>query len=617
MKGGKGNVPPVGELRQSQLVGTFGPGSLLDLPEHSVIVSGLDFWHGEMREIHEERLAAELSQMFGRTIALREPPHKDESAGVRQRRGVKVFRFPNWYVAQVEAEWTDPSGRSFRTRPLVRGRDLRGGSKYLGDQGKKHNVVPVRFVRACPRGHIADIDWYAFVQRSADAPMKGELWLDEGGAANDFREIHVRLMLGGAVLARRALADAVKPGIKALGRCKGYAPWLGAQVRESCAETMKLLPRGATHSYFVQSRRVISIPDGSSALREAVNEVYESYLESADGVDEVAFYRKKFERVRAAIAPYDDAVVWAEVERRKSKTNAAPKGARDYKRDEIETFRHPPHGKGVNEPDFTADVLSEKAIPKKLRPLIERIVLVRRLREVVAQYGFTRFEDGVADVIPGGPPTGVQPAHLAEEPTWCPAVENRGEGVFLGFHDAAFTAWREKAKDAIGEREARFGEAFKLWKAQRDIKSDHPFPGLELVLLHSFSHLLLTAVALECGYSASSLRERVYAGPSGHGVLLYTASPGAEGTLGGLVDVGKNLERHIERALELGRTCSNDPICAQHDPQDSREERYRHGAACHGCLLIAETSCEMRNEYLDRSLVVRTADGLGCELFED
>ena len=33
------------------------------------------------------------------------------------------------------------------------------------------------------------------------------------------------------------------------------------------------------------------------------------------------------------------------------------------------------------------------------------------------------------------------------------------------------------------------------------------------------------------------------------------------------------------------------------------EERWLHGAACHGCTLIAETSCEMRNEYLDRALV--------------
>jgi len=46
------------------------------------------------------------------------------------------------------------------------------------------------------------------------------------------------------------------------------------------------------------------------------------------------------------------------------------------------------------------------------------------------------------------------------------------------------------------------------------------------------------------------------------------------------------------------------------------EERFLHGAACHGCLLIAETSCERRNEYLDRSLVVSTVERHGAEFFD-
>jgi hypothetical protein len=68
-------------------------------------------------------------------------------------------------------------------------------------------------------------------------------------------------------------------------------------------------------------------------------------------------------------------------------------------------------------------------------------------------------------------------------------------------------------------------------------------------------------------------------------------------------------------ALELARLCSNDPICSQHSPDRLLEEKYTLGAACHGCLLIAETSCERRNELLDRSLVVATLEQLGCEFF--
>ena len=68
----------------------------------------------------------------------------------------------------------------------------------------------------------------------------------------------------------------------------------------------------------------------------------------------------------------------------------------------------------------------------------------------------------------------------------------------------------------------------------------------------------------------------------------------------------RHINGHIERALRTAALCSNDPVCAQHSPAASIEERWLHGAACHGCVLVAETSCEMRNDYLDRALVVPT-----------
>ncbi len=139
---------------------------------------------------------------------------------------------------------------------------------------------------------------------------------------------------------------------------------------------------------------------------------------------------------------------------------------------------------------------------------------------------------------------------------------------------------------------------------------------MEYLLLHSLSHLLITAVSLGCGYPASSIRERIYALPDGYGILLYTASSDAEGTLGGLVEVGRRIGQYLDEALEAGCLCANDPVCAQHDPADVHEQRFLHGAACHGCLLISETSCEMRNDFLDRALVVPTVGGFGAEFFD-
>ena len=113
------------------------------------------------------------------------------------------------------------------------------------------------------------------------------------------------------------------------------------------------------------------------------------------------------------------------------------------------------------------------------------------------------------------------------------------------------------------------------------------------------------SVAMRCGYPAASIRERVYVDSAAerYGVLLYTASADAEGTLGGLVEQARWIEDHLEAALDTAALCSNDPVCAHHEPGASREERWLHGAACHGCTLVAETSCEMQNDYLDRALV--------------
>lgn len=99
-------------------------------------------------------------------------------------------------------------------------------------------------------------------------------------------------------------------------------------------------------------------------------------------------------------------------------------------------------------------------------------------------------------------------------------------------------------------------------------------------------------------------------------ILLYTASPDAEGTLGGLVQVADRMGQYLRQAVALGELCSNDPVCAQHEPDNREESRLLLGAACHGCLLLPESSCERRNDFLDRSLVVPTVDSDGPAFFD-
>jgi hypothetical protein len=132
---------------------------------------------------------------------------------------------------------------------------------------------------------------------------------------------------------------------------------------------------------------------------------------------------------------------------------------------------------------------------------------------------------------------------------------------------------------------------------------------------------LITEVAIDCGYPASSIHERIYVSlSSGNvvsdiGILIYTASAGNQGTLGGLVEVSRRFAQVLESALERQQLCSGDPVCADHDPATTADDRALHGAACHGCLVIAETSCEARNLFLDRALLVDTVGPSGLGFF--
>ena len=141
------------------------------------------------------------------------------------------------------------------------------------------------------------------------------------------------------------------------------------------------------------------------------------------------------------------------------------------------------------------------------------------------------------------------------------------------------------------------------------------------MLLHSLAHALINELAIECGYSSASIQERIYSRAPGEGpepmagILLYTSAPDAEGTLGGLVNLGRASELGpiLRSAIDRAALCSSDPLCADHEPDAANSSL--HGAACHACLLVAETSCERGNRYLDRATLAETFRHAGLEFF--
>jgi len=55
---------PHGQIRQSQIVTTFGPGAMVDLPDHAAIIGGLEHWRSMGRQVHEERLEAKVQTLL-------------------------------------------------------------------------------------------------------------------------------------------------------------------------------------------------------------------------------------------------------------------------------------------------------------------------------------------------------------------------------------------------------------------------------------------------------------------------------------------------------------------------------------------------------------------------
>ena len=590
-------LQPDGKARLSQVVTTYGPGAMVDLLDHAVIIGGLEFWHYDKQRgvpiLAEPRLrdaVAEHLRQFDRELALedafREPPTGDEKEPSRFA-GVSVLEFPQWFVCQ------NPDCRALMKSGQL---ELKSG-KYVHacTRTKTTECVPVRFVSACPRGHLDEFPWVWFAHRDRERCAAPSLRLLEG-ATGDFSEVVVRCACGGwAPLSAAQVRDANPT-------CSGRRPWLGPDGDEECDERQRLLVRTASNSYFSQVVSALSVPEHGRELEHIVR-AHWKLLKKATAAN-LGTAKELDDELRLALAPYDDASVLAVAEalREERPLPRDPLRTAEWKQFLAQRAEDP-----GDLPAATDAFFARRATPAGGLPAgVAGLVLAHKLREIRVQVGFTRLEPVTAN-LQGEYDLQVRAAALSQTKTWLPASEVRGEGLLVVLDEAAVVAWENRPAVLARGRELLAG--YDVWA--QTVPGATPFPGLRFYLLHSLAHLLISAISLECGYAASALRERIYCAAADApvpmaGILISTGTPGSEGTLGGLVEQGRRLRTHLRRAYDLGVLCSNDPVCGTHSPADDPGERYLEGAACHGCLFVAECSCERFNRYLDRALVVPT-----------
>jgi len=610
----------LGELRPSQLIFTFGVGSLVDLPNMSAMVMGLDDWDTRYcKEIEEDRLVAAIQKRLGSQVnRLYLPPIKQDgldSDPAAPAVGVPVAPFPRWMrcslcdtLATVESgvfKLQQDPWRPDRTEFVHQG-------CLKSQSGRAPSALSVRFLLACREGHLTDFPWVNFVHKGNVPCRPATLSLREFGASGDASDIVVKCHTCGA---ERRMADAFDSD--AQFACPGHHPHLRFIERE-CKESAKTILLGASNSWFPTALSALSIPRATDKLGKLVEEQW-AELKDTDDLSEVQLLRKKLQKFQSLIplfSEFTDEQIWLAIEGRRSGGQQENAPIEDLKLPEWDVFSNP--DSAAESRDFK---LKRVAPPKGFEAFFEDTVLVERIREVRALLGFTRIESNAdfaeATVVNDGRLTRL----CRESPKWLPASEVRGEGIFLRFREEPLLSWLNRVE--VQQLQQEFLEAHKGW---RKLRTMHPlqegFPGIRLVLLHSLAHALMRQIVLDCGYTAASVRERLYSRHLGEdggpmaGILLYTAAPDSEGTLGGLVELGDpvTLGRHLQQALESMRLCASDPLCSEHRPDSLG--RGIQGACCHACLFAPETSCERGNRYLDRSILVNTFSARGTAFFD-
>lgn len=648
---GSRNFARVGSQRPSSLLFTYGPGAIIDLPNFTVMTSG----YRSMERIYKRRTAPRtvtaprlldlVKTWLGPEVEeLREfpwAPTPTFGSTEGDDLGVDTIVFPQWMRCTGCDLLAKVGTFSYRNavprRPDLaefRHEDCTGRRGPTGQARAKKTPQPVvtaRYLLACTAGHLDEFpyDW----------------WVHEGGRcpkARDSSTLGLRdVSVGGgnAVVecrscgaSRTMTAARGEQAAKHLPRCRGRHPHLDGFDPQGCSEQAVLMLVGASNLWFPTVTSVVVMPSeiDEVAASDEVGDVAAAFAADPDELAELVEAPKFLRRVlreHVSVEGRGEAELTelAEAALARLRSGADDEGVAKTETDAdeppqwdpVELLR-PEWDYLLREPaaerwehEASGLTLSPRPETAAATPYVSRVLAVDKLRKVNALLGFTRLDDfdRVSD------PRGRLVALDSRRPRWTVATADQGEGIFVQLDETAVAAWEEEVQES--ELWAAHRSAYMLSLTNRLSQTagaardpDETMPPPRYWLVHTFAHLLMRRMAMSSGYGGASITERLYAwqGRPGRepaaGVLLATTASDSEGTLGGLVRLSREdrLPALVESALAQAMRCSSDPVCGMRLPRDG--EDFLHGAACHCCTFLPETSCERGNRFLDRRLLV-------------
>jgi hypothetical protein len=595
----------------------------------SLLAAGLDHWYedsdGIPTEDAEEFRVEEwrLQRRLG-VAHFRLPPDYR-----RRRRGEDVpntglklpfVRFPRWHFC--------PWCRTLRELgPAETGRKA---CPVCQAEGRRRYLAQVPFVAMCDAGHMQDFPWREWVHQNVTPTCNGTLkLLATGGAtlANQFVTCSCN--------ARRSLASITQASADGTSSflsknvqsgaefpCGGVTPQHGTTEPGECSKPLRGSLRAASNVYFAVVRSAIYLP--AITVRTAPDELIALIREEPDLINRIvgahdAGQPIEAARLRAAgytrlLRKYQDAEVEAAAQAALDLELNAEDIAQDDGLDEQteEQFRRAEAAvldDALNDVELTVRPSDLGDYAGVIPDIFARVNLVDRLRETRVLAGFDRVypeqnpdrEHRIAQLWRDRP---------HESQRWLPAYCVYGEGLFFRLNESAVRSW--EAEPAVQARAALLQGFYTTAQQNRHLRERHL--SARFILVHTLAHILMNELTFECGYSSAAIKERLYVSTEPNqelcAFLIYTAAGDAEGTMGGLVRMGKpgNFENVLDTALRSASWCASDPVCMEIGSTTGQGPDSCNLAACHSCALVPETACEEFNRFLDRGLVIGTTD---------
>ena len=633
------NFSRIGSLRPTALLYTNGIGATADLPHMSVMILGLERWEqqyskmGSKPLLIEPRLLNAVKRQLGPSVSeLRRAPWIQEEVGqdLAANLGVPTTLFPQWLRCTgcnllSRAEWAEFTYENKRKHRPDQARYFHKACRGKGGGAAKpfdRPVVPARFLLTCIDGHLDEFPYMEWVHSAI-----GREFRCPSGAANPKLEmsesqnnkgpsVRIKCLACGAI---RMMSEATgQKGENKLPFCRGHHPHLG--VYEKCDQGTKLMLLGAANQWFPANISLLVMPTMQKRRIEDLIELVKALPDDirANGTNKDSMTLVLM-LMGGPLGMNVDGIsneqLWEAFQAAKAgETQGSSEAVMESDtvallEPEWHVMKDSSLFLGISEKSEFK--LKSQGQPFNSASIVEEIVAVERLKKVNAFIGFTRVdaEDRIGDAKER-----LVRISRTDKPSWVPATEDRGEGVFLRFNEEKVQKWEQEVLASSRWQKLRLAHERNFNRRQSasaaKVDPETRLPSPRYWALHSFSHMLIREMAMHAGYGAASLSERIYAwSPTpdregAAGILISTVSADSEGTLGGLVELSspEMITQLVKNALTRAGHCSSDPLCARKLPVAPEESL--HGSACHFCLFVSETSCEKSNRFLDRAMVL-------------